>query len=406
MPTLLTDNAFTITYDLGPMLQYMLTSGTVWSTPREIDYSLDAGPWDYDHHLSLIGSFTLDGNHQPVSGTVTQLTYWRLWYGVHYDLQGVAHDYNQLLSRILAGDTAALREALFAGDDLMRADAYASGYPWYVRLAGLGGNDTLEGHAGQDTLDGGDGNDLLTGGDGIDLLIGGPGNDTLDGGTGADRMEGGKGADTYVVDHADDVVVELADSGYDTAQASLGHTLAARVEKLTLTGNAIDGTGNGMKNLLLGNGSANLLRGLGGGDTLKGNAGDDTLRGGGGDDLLQGGLGRDALTGGPGNDVFDFDNVRQSPADTGQDLINDFGAGDCIDLSGIDADLTVAGNQAFSSLATGGPFDGAFTAPGQLYYDTASHLLLGNHDADAQADFSIQVRLTGLSTLTLADMVP
>jgi Ca2+-binding RTX toxin-like protein len=56
---------------------------------------------------------------------------------------------------------------------------------------------------------------VLTGGSGMNVLTGLAGNDTLDGGGGADRLVGGAGNDTYVVDHASDVVVELASEGID-----------------------------------------------------------------------------------------------------------------------------------------------------------------------------------------------
>jgi hypothetical protein len=42
---------------------------------------------------------------------------------------------------------------------------------------------------------------------------------------------------------------------------------------------------------------------------------------------------------------------------------------------------------------------------GKLYYDTSTHIVLGNNDAYAQADFSIQVKLSGLANLTAGDFV-
>ena len=73
------------------------------------------------------------------------------------------------------------------------------------------------------------------------------------------------------------MVTELAGAGTDTVQASVTHTLAANVERLTLTGaSALNGTGNDLANTLTGNTAANTLDGGTGADTLIGGAGDDT----------------------------------------------------------------------------------------------------------------------------------
>ena len=89
-------------------------------------------------------------------------------------------------------------------------------------------------------------------------------------------------------------------------------------------GSAINGTGNGLSNLLRGNAANNALTGAAGIDILEGGAGNDTLSNtmnksllnGGGDadtltgtlvnDLLIGGTGDDALTTGAGADIIVF----------------------------------------------------------------------------------------------------
>lgn len=224
-------------------------------------------------------------------------------------------------------------------------------------LSGRSGNDTLNGGAGADTLIGGAGNDIyfvdnradkttefsrqgtdlvnasitwtladnlenlvltgaaaingtgnalnniLTGNGADNVLNGARGHDTLDGGKGNDTLIGGKGNDIYVVDDADDRVIEKAKEGADTVMASFSYTLGANLENLILTGSRrIDGTGNAGNNRLVGNDGSNRLDGGAGNDTLVGGEGTDTLIGGNGNDTLNGGEGNDALNGGTGND--------------------------------------------------------------------------------------------------------
>lgn len=138
------------------------------------------------------------------------------------------------------------------------------------------GDDTVTSGASADTVHGGAGNDTLTTG---------AGEDVLDGGAGADTMTGGAGDDTYLVDDMNDTVVEGAAQGRDTVESAISYTLPDNVENLTLTGTAIGGTGNALRNTLIGNDADN---------TLEGGAGDDTLYGGNGDDTLSGGIGDDA----------------------------------------------------------------------------------------------------------------
>jgi Ca2+-binding RTX toxin-like protein len=141
------------------------------------------------------------------------------------------------------------------------------------------GNDFLRGGAGQDTLFGGSGNDKLHGDTGDDKLFGGAGNDELDGGDGADKMSGGDGNDIYIVNNSGDEATEDSDlpsGGIDLVQSSVSYVLGHGVENLTLTGEAANGTGNALANIITGNGGDNLLSGGGGNDTLLGGTGNDT----------------------------------------------------------------------------------------------------------------------------------
>jgi len=137
----------------------------------------------------------------------------------------------------------------------------------------------LTGNAYSHLIQGNNGVNTLTGGTGNDKLYGYAGDDRLDGGQGTDALYGGIGNDTYVVDSLSDVIVENANEGTDTVEASITYSLAAlsNVENLTLTGtNAIDGTGNALDNVIRGNSAANTLNGGTGNDMLYGGAGDDT----------------------------------------------------------------------------------------------------------------------------------
>jgi serralysin len=129
---------------------------------------------------------------------------------------------------------------------------------------------------GADALIGNGVANWLRGGAGDDGLNGAGGNDRLDGGTGADTMEGGTGDDEYMVDQADDLVLEAGGQGLDTVSTTLSaYGLAAEVEILQLLSGARDGTGNGLANRLVGNAAANRLDGAGGADTMVGGGGSD-----------------------------------------------------------------------------------------------------------------------------------
>ena len=117
--------------------------------------------------------------------------------------------------------------------------------------------------------------------------------------------------------------------------------------------------------------------------------------------MLVGGLGRDVMTGGGGFERFDFNSAGESlPGLFNRDVITDFVgngifAGDVIDVSTIDANVLLLGNQAFNFIGAA-----AFTAPGQLRY--SGGVLQGSTDADLFSEFEIQ--LTGAPAVTIFDL--
>lgn len=187
-------------------------------------------------------------------------------------------------------------------------------------------------------------------------------------------------------------VIENANEGTEVVY-SVSFTLGANVEKLLLTGtNAIDGTGNALVNVIRGNESANVI---------SGGAGNDTLYGNGGADTLIGGIGTDHMTGGAGNDTFLFANGEFGGATTATaDEIVDFTSGqDTIDLSGVDANSLLGGDQAFTLIGTG-----AFSnAAGELRYEQISGntYITGDTNGDGIADFMIKI--DGSHTFTSSD---
>jgi Ca2+-binding RTX toxin-like protein len=186
--------------------------------------------------------------------------------------------------------------------------------------------------------------------------------------------------------------------------------LSANVEKLVLTGsNAINGTGNGLKNVLLGNSVSNKLYGndnadklLGndGNDSLYGGNGIDTLEGGGHSDLIMGGLGHDSLLGGGGADAFLFNTALNES--TNVDTITDFLSG--IDRIRLDDDIfTVLGPVGANTPLAAAKFHkaagatAAHDADDRIIYNTSTGALY--YDADGQGgDAAVQFATLGTAS--------
>ena len=316
----------------------------------------------------------------------------------------------------------------------------------------------LTGNSGSNILSGLEGNDQLFGVAGNDSLVGGTGNDTLDGGAGIDAMRGGLDDDTYYVDNISDKVIENSGEGIDTVYSSASFSLRSNVEHLVLTGSALRGNGNNLANQITGNDANNIINGGLGADVLTGGAGNDlyyvdnsgdnvveasgggrdrvytsisltlgdnledlfargssainltgnaldnVLRGNSAANILDGGAGADDLKGGAGADTFVFDDGDfggMTPSTS--DRIMDFrrSDGDRIDLSAVDANSGLSGDQAFAFIGTG-----AFTnVAGELRYEqvNGNTYVYGDTDGDGTADFML--RLDGTHSLIAGDFV-
>jgi Ca2+-binding RTX toxin-like protein len=316
------------------------------------------------------------------------------------------------LTRTITGDD--FTETLL-GDDLRDT------------LRGNGANDVLRGGGGADVLDGGAGNDTadynegtvavmvdlgagtatgghaegdvltgiehltgtirddrLTGGGGVNRLRGSLGNDVLRGGAGADTLDGDTGTD----------VAMYSEGGIGiTVNLGAGQGFGGNAEGDILF--SIEG--------VYGSSAADSLIGDAGANTLAGNGGNDQLLGGGGGDVLSGDAGKDTLTGGAGADRFALAATADSPVGAFADRITDFShaQGDRIDLSKIDANTTVAGNQAFSFIGSA-LYSGV---AGQLRaaVNGGTTTVAGDVNGDGVSDFHIV--LTGPVALVAADFV-
>ncbi|MHA6731517.1 M10 family metallopeptidase C-terminal domain-containing protein [Devosia sp. A369] len=333
------------------------------------------------------------------------------------------------------------------GDDVLTGNADAN------TINGLGGNDRIDGGSGNDTIIGGLGRDTLTGGAGNDVFAfrstseSGTNNSTRDVITdfvsGQDKIDlSGIDADSRTSAN-DDFTFLAADNAVFTKKAGelAWHTDAANNRTIV----QIDVNGDGVSDLdiamagikqltakdfigvagtvtsptptppttptptppntINGTKNADRLTGTNGNDTIDGRGGNDTLSGGNGDDIVIGGTGRDTLTGGAGNDVFQFKAVNEMGTRAGyRDVITDFKQGaDKIDLSAIDANSRVAGNQAFSFVAGD---DTIFNKkPGEIAWHTEKGITViqGDINGDGRHDFEIQ--LTGHIQLTEGDFI-
>lgn len=344
-------------------------------------------------------------------------------------------------------------------------------------LTGTGNalNNVITGNLGANTLDGGAGADTLIGGSGNDTYIvdnvgdsvvenassgvdtvqasvsytlsdyvenitlmgtgninatGNSGANTLQGNSGINTLAGAAGDDVYIIDDANDILVENADEGNDIVQTSVSYALSDNIERITLTGSGnIDATGNALNNTLVGNSGNNTLDGGAGDDSMSGGTGDDTyivdsmgdivseslssgndtvrasvswtlgsnfenlvltgaaaisgtgntlansIIGNSADNTLNGGTGADTLTGGLGNDTYVIDNAGDivvEVSDEGIDLVQSsisYTLGDHLEnltLTG-SSGLTGTGN-ALNNVITGN--SGANTLNGGLGADT------------------------------------
>jgi Ca2+-binding RTX toxin-like protein len=330
-------------------------------------------------------------------------------------------------------------------------------------LDGGAGIDSLFGGNGNDTLRGGDpsggfqsgGNDSLLGGNGNDALDGGEGDDLLDGGAGADSLAGGVGFDiaTYK-DATAGVTIDLTKASSTWTGDAQGDALTS-IEEVDLSDLADIFLGDINANQVQGGDGSDQIAGLGGDDVLvgglgndtiwgdngndllcgdflngfirsggddfmQGNAGDDELQGGWGNDRLVGGSGNDKLWGGAGGDLlvgndgadlFQYFDLSESKNGTlngalQMDTISDFTQGqDKIDLSAIDTNSTVAGDQAFTFIADPTHYIGSWAGTVWATADARTGIITLNISIDESPAAEMQIYMSHPYTFTASDFI-
>ncbi|KJB97788.1 hypothetical protein N826_02130 [Skermanella aerolata KACC 11604] len=182
--------------------------------------------------------------------------------------------------------------------------------------------------------------------------------------------------------------IATKDGGTSTAPSTGGSTPSPTTgEQPTFSGTSF--TGDQASNTIIGNSLNNTINGAGGNDTIKGGAGND---------VLNGGSGNDKLTGGTGTDTFHFTDI----ASMGRDTILDFQAGDKINLSGIDANSGVSGDQSFKFIGSSW-----LSKAGDLgfYQDKAANLTYVEGDTNGDGNYDFAITVQGVHAFAGSDFV-
>ncbi len=300
----------------------------------KLNINLEPGQFSTFSNAQLANHLAYSGGNAPAAGNVAN-------------------------ARLFEGDLRSLIENANGGS----GDDFILGNQTSNSLRGNDGGDTLIGSAGADSLFGGLGSDILAG-DSYSAPAAGVDDAAIGNGAGNDLLAGGKGNDTLI-----------GGGGIDTATYA---TADGRVIVNLITGlcSGADGadTLSGIENLI---GSAFS-------DELTGNAGANELNAGAGKDRLTGSGGADLLIGGGGKDRFIYLATSDSAADA-LDLISDLQNGDVLDISAIDANTTIDGNQAFVFAASLTGAAGQYT----VSFGEGQSLLQADTDGDGLADLSI-----------------
>ncbi|HEU0099004.1 MAG TPA: cadherin-like domain-containing protein [Allosphingosinicella sp.] len=340
------------------------------------------------------GGLTLDGSVVEIE-RISLLAGSNTYYGNPgtnlYDYVITTHDDN-----FAAGVQARINGSALLADEDFTFDGSAETDAKFVVYGGRG----------KDDLTGGDGNDIFFFAEGGRFAPG----DVVDGGAGYDGLflRGNYSIDLTQGDYAgalaglENLTVSSASdqrygrgggAEFDYSIIWDGDLLAAG-QTMTISG------------ALLGSEESFIFNGADETDgkfKIFSGGGIDVLTGGGGDDLIFGGGRGDTLTGGGGFDVFRYDSVTDSNS-TERDGIQDFSSGDLIDLSRIDANILLDGDQAFTFI---GNADFTHTA-GELRFENVSGpiwLVQGDVDGNGVSDFEVILQIYDASPIASTDFM-
>ena len=210
-------------------------------------------------------------------------------------------------------------------------------------------------------------------------------------------------------------------NGYDLDSPASALSSAKSSYSLNLGGftyNAHTIYGTAKNDAILGYNNLDTLRGGAGNDIvmntaithtyaviLDGGTGNDEIHDGGASNTIIGGLGVDTLDGGDGNDIYEFDTIKDTGITTatmdviGSGSVGDYSStwntGDKIDLSAIDANSKIAGDQAFSF------WSGA--SANSVWFDSATSIVYADATGDTKADIAVLVY--GITSLAATDFI-
>ncbi len=366
--TKITTPTFTGTAEAGATVR-LVEGATVYGSA----VASGSGAWSITSATLSEGAHSLRTRATDVAGNASILTEAIL---VRIDtVAGPAPAITSVTSTTVGGTaTATSTVTLFDGATKIGTATATGQGDWSIKTALAGGNHTIT--ATETDVAGNTGPASAA----KSVAMGTTGNNDLPGTVGADLMFGLARDDTYHVNHAGDVVTEKAGEGSDTILATLGYTIGAgqQIEFLRA-----DAGATGLA--LTGNELAN---------TIVGGTGNDTLTGGGAGDVL---------TGGGGSNIYVLTALTDSGmTTTPRDTITDFSVLlDTIDLHLLDANTTLAGDQAFTFIG-----NAAFSnVAGQLNFGAlgADTRVMGDVNGDGTGDFSIL--LTGSKVLTGSNFV-
>ena len=256
-------------------------------------------------------------------------------------------------------------------------------------LSGDKHDNILRGHDGENVLHGKGGHDRIWGGADSDDVYGEKGNDQLWTGGGDDRAHGGAGSDRMKLGSGNDEA--WGNRGKDTVHGGAGndtfHATAQDGADTYYGGNAKADSGDDMLDM-----SAILTRieaNLGSGSNFKGHAitegvkdvlyGIENIVTGSGDDMIHASVAHNTMGGGDGKDTFVFKSAAHADGDT----IQDFQAGDRIDVSSFMGDTV----QLVNGPASAGQISVSFEEiDGQQVT-----VLQGNTDGDPDSEFTLHI---------------